>query len=190
MVTGSSILAPMANAGVGVVGPEHQSTFSKAARKSSVIRRRTLLRLQIIGIEIAGRQHVGAGHDAALDLGAESLAARALVQVDEILRALAAVAVAHAIVAREVRRALGGRHHVVHRHRQRQVRQAHLDCFAAERVNLERLAHAAARSAARAPSKNSLSSPILKPATGSLRLRRNPAPAHRRWSSRSDRSRP
>ena len=40
------------------------------------------LRLEIIGIEIAGRQHIGAGHDAPLDLGAETLAARALVQVD------------------------------------------------------------------------------------------------------------
>jgi hypothetical protein len=97
--------------------------------------------LQIVRIEIAGRQHVGAGHDAALDLGAEPLAARALVEVGEILRALAAVAVAHAVEARQVRRALGRRDHVVSRHRHRQVRQAHFQGLGAERgENCERIA--------------------------------------------------
>ena len=79
MVTGSSILAPMANAGVGVVGPTSRSTFSKAVRKSSVIRRAHLLRLQIVRIEIPGRQDIRAGHDAALDLRPETFAARPLV---------------------------------------------------------------------------------------------------------------
>jgi hypothetical protein len=37
MVTGSAIFEPMANAGVGVVGPMTRSTLSKAARNSSAI---------------------------------------------------------------------------------------------------------------------------------------------------------
>ncbi len=59
-------------------------------RRAKIVRDQAahLLRLQIIRIEIAGRQHIGAGHDAAFDLRAEALAARALVQVHEILRLL------------------------------------------------------------------------------------------------------
>ena len=59
--------------------------------------------------------------------------ARALVEIGEILRALAAVAVAHAVEARQIRRALGGRDHVISGHRHRQVRQTHFHGLGAER---------------------------------------------------------
>src|SRR3569832_946332 len=67
-----------------------------------------LLRLQVIRVVIAGRQHVGADHDAALHFRAEAFAARALVEIEQIFRRLTAVTETHAVVAREIRRGLGG----------------------------------------------------------------------------------
>ncbi len=43
-----------------------------------------LLRLQVIGVVIARRQHIGADQDAALHLRAEALGARLLIHVDDI----------------------------------------------------------------------------------------------------------
>ena len=54
--------------------PREQIHFLECGAKIVGDQAAHALRLQIIRIEIAGRQHVGAGHDAALDLGAEPLA--------------------------------------------------------------------------------------------------------------------
>ena len=129
------------------------------------------LRLEVIGIVVAGREHVGPGHDAPLHLRPEPLAARAAVQVLQVARILAAVPEAHAVKARQVRGALGRGHHVVHRHRQRQVRQAHLGEHRAQAlVHPQRLAHALlVLQASRPLSKNSLRSPTFRPASGCSR---------------------
>src|SRR5690606_37472829 len=68
-----------------------------------------LLRLQVVGIVIAGGQGVGAHHDTALYLVAEALGAGAQVQVVEVRGVLAAVAEAHAVETRQVGGRLGGR---------------------------------------------------------------------------------
>jgi hypothetical protein len=78
------------------------------------------LRLQVVRVEIAGREHVGARQDSPLDLGAETFAAVAHVKRGEVVagRGLGAVTKAHAVEARQIRRRLGRRDDVVRRHRQ------------------------------------------------------------------------
>ncbi|MNL85475.1 hypothetical protein D3C87_2137980 [compost metagenome] len=44
-----------------------------------------LLRLDVIGVEVAGRKHIGTDHDAALHLAAETGSAGQLVHVGDIL---------------------------------------------------------------------------------------------------------
>ena len=100
------------------------------------------LGLEVIGVEVAGRQHIGAGHDPALDLGAEALTARARVEVCEVPRGVAAMTEAHTVEAREVRGALGGCDDVVGGHGQWQVRAADLTDLDAETlVDRDRLAN-------------------------------------------------
>ena len=126
---------------VGRGGAHEHVDFRERALEVLVDQLPHALRLQVVRVVVAGGQHVRARHDAALDLGAEALAARALVQVHQILRILGAIAVTHAVEAREVRRTLGRRHHVVRGHGQRQRRQLDLDQLRAELlVDLERLA--------------------------------------------------
>ena len=73
IATGSSILSPARNGPEGAVGVSSASTRSNAWLKSSTMRRRTFCALQVVGVVVAGREHVGADQDAALDLGAEAL---------------------------------------------------------------------------------------------------------------------
>ena len=107
-----------------------------------------LLRLDVVGVVVAGRQRVGAEHDAALHLGAEARVARRLVHRRAGPSPSDAQAVAHAVVARQVRRRLGRRDEVVgRRSRSSRVRQLELDDLGAERRGrldrrLERAAHA------------------------------------------------
>ena len=84
-----------------------------------------LLRLQVIGVVVAGAQRVGPEHDPALDLGAEALLPSHHVFLDEILRAFGLVPVADAVVARQVGAGLGGRDDVVGGQGDVAVRQAH-----------------------------------------------------------------
>ncbi len=69
--------------------------------------RARLLRLDVVGVVVAGRERVGADQDAPLHLGPEARRARALVHLADV-RAVDAQAVAHAVEAREVRRASAG----------------------------------------------------------------------------------
>ena len=82
-----------------------------------------LLGLDVVGIVITSRQRVGADHDAPLDLGTEAFATRALVQVLQVFRILAAVAEAHAVETRQVGAGLGRGDHVVGRDGVLHVRQ-------------------------------------------------------------------
>ncbi len=66
-----------------------------------------LLGLAVEGVVVAGRQGVGAEHDAALHLVAEALVAGLLHQLDERRRSRRAVAVADTVVAGQVRGRLG-----------------------------------------------------------------------------------
>jgi hypothetical protein len=69
--------------------------------------RADLLRAPVVRVVVAAGQRVGPEHDAPLDLGAEAVVAGARVHRGEVVGALGAPAVAHAVEAREVRRALG-----------------------------------------------------------------------------------
>ena len=111
----------------GVIGASSTSQRLNASVKSRAIRLRTLLRPQIVGVVIAGRQHIGADHDAAADFAAEAFGAATLVKIEQIVRALGTVAVAHAVVAREIGRGFRRRHDIIGRERIFSVRQADLD---------------------------------------------------------------
>ena len=60
---------------------QHVHLARRRARSRALISWRTFCALQVVGVVVAGREHVGAGHDAPLHLRAEALAARALVEV-------------------------------------------------------------------------------------------------------------
>ena len=67
----------------GQVGVAITSQPRNAASKSRRKQRAHLLRLAVVGVVVAGREHVGAEQDAALHLGAEALRARAQVHLGE-----------------------------------------------------------------------------------------------------------
>ena len=94
-----------------------------------------LLRLSVVGVVVAGRQRVGAEHDAPLDLGAEPCGPRhGHHLLDAVLAVVAGTqAVAHAVEARQVARALARRDQVVRRQRVLERRARHLDDLGAER---------------------------------------------------------
>jgi hypothetical protein len=124
IASGSSALSPSAKAAVGAVGARITSHWRTPSR-SRADQRADLHRLGVIGIVEAGREHIGADQDAALDLVAEAggagggvhvLQARAVGQV--------AQAVAHAVIAGEVARGFGRGDDVVGRQRVFGVRQA------------------------------------------------------------------
>ena len=82
--TGSSVFAPILNAADGAVGPMITSHCAYARAKVVGDQPPHLLRLQVVRVVVAVRQHVGADEDAALDLGAEALGARLPVHVGEV----------------------------------------------------------------------------------------------------------
>ncbi len=92
-----------------------------------------LLRPQIISIVIAGRKHIGADHDAAANLGAKAFGAGVLIHLAD-RAAVDPQAVAHAVIAREVRRGFRGCDDVIGRQRVFGVRQRHLDQFGTGRL--------------------------------------------------------
>ena len=72
MVSGSSVLAPSAKAVVGDVGDSSRSNVGVGGLEVADDQRADPLGLAVVGVVVAGRQGVGAEHDAALDLGAEA----------------------------------------------------------------------------------------------------------------------
>ena len=128
IATGSSVFSPALKAGVGVVGVSSRSTPDGEGPPEILGDERAHpLRLPVVRVVVAGAQHVGADQDAAPHLGPEPLAAGGLVErADVALGPDRARPVAHAVVARQVRRRLGRRHDVVGRDRVRRVRQRDL----------------------------------------------------------------
>ena len=116
IASGSSTLSPIGNATVGDVGVAIRSTVVERRVEVAPDQRAHLLRLAVVGVVVAGRQRVGAEHDPPLDLGAEARRAGAPVHLDDrVARRLEPQAVAHAVVAGQVGRRLGGRDQVVGR---------------------------------------------------------------------------
>src|SRR6202012_564182 len=68
-----------------------------------------LLRADVIGVVIAGREHVGADHHAAAHFRTKTFGARGLKHVVD-RSSLRTQAVAHAVIAREIGGSLRGRH--------------------------------------------------------------------------------
>src|SRR5262249_54483055 len=85
-----------------------------------------LLRAQVIGVVIAGREHVGPNHDTAAHLFAKTGRARVLVHVGDVAPGNAQ-AVAHAVIAGEIGRGFRRRHDVVGRQGIFGVRKRHRD---------------------------------------------------------------
>ena len=75
--------------------------------------RADFLRAEVVGVVVAGAEHVGAEDDAALHFGTETFGARLGVNVHGVLRRRRAVAVTDAVVAAEIRGGFGGRDDVV-----------------------------------------------------------------------------
>jgi hypothetical protein len=110
-----------------------------------------LLRLQVVRVVVAVREHVGADQDAALDLGAEAFGAGLAVHVVEVAVARRAVPVAHAVEARQVGRGFGGCDHIVDGDRQVDVGETDVDGDRAEAAEfcergLDRPRHGGVRS--------------------------------------------
>ena len=84
-----------------------------------------LLRLDVVGVVVAVREHVGADQDAALGFGAEALAL--LGHVLNVGVVLGAVAVANAVKARQVRARLGAGNDVVDRHAEPRIGKLDVD---------------------------------------------------------------
>src|SRR5689334_11638996 len=100
-----------------------------------------LLRLEVVGVVVTGRQCIGTDHDPALYFRAETFATGTLVQVFQVFRVFAAIAETYAIEARQV----GGRFrrgdHVVRRNRVLHVRQADFLDHGAELFQLFNAGH-------------------------------------------------
>ena len=73
--SGLSVFSPMRKAVVGATGQAITSTCRKGPLEILLDQRAHLLRLEIVGVVVAGAQGIGAEHDAPLDLGAKALAA-------------------------------------------------------------------------------------------------------------------
>ena len=101
-------------------------TLSEGILEILLDQRAHLLGLEVVGIVIACRQHIGADHDAALDLGTETGSAGVLVHFDDV-PAVYPQAVAHTVIARQVRGGFGGRDDVIGRQRVFGMRQGDVD---------------------------------------------------------------
>ena len=86
-----------------------------------------LERLQVVGVDVAAGQGIGAQHDAALHLGAESLAAAAAVLLDEVALLRRAVTVAHPVETGQVAGGFRRGDQVVGGHGVRAGGQRHID---------------------------------------------------------------
>src|SRR5437667_5255701 len=96
-----------------------------------------LLRLEVVRIVIAMREHVGADQDPTLDLGAETFGPRLLVHVEQVGILLRTVTIAHAVETRQVRRRFRRRDDVIDRNRQLDVGQTQVDRCRAELGELD-----------------------------------------------------
>ena len=91
-----------------------------------------LLRLEVVGVVIAVREHIGAGENAALDFVAKPFGTGVFVHAVEVGVVWRAVAKFHPIKARQVAAGFGCGDDVVGRDGKRRTRQADLDQFGAQ----------------------------------------------------------
>src|ERR1700733_12008198 len=84
------------------------------------------LRPYIIGVVVAGGEHVGADHQTPSHFWPEAPGASLLVKLGDVGPRLSQ-AVAHAVIAREIARGFRGRHYIISRQRVGRVRQADLN---------------------------------------------------------------
>ena len=91
-----------------------------------------LLSFQIVSIVITRRQDISAKHDAALHFRTETFVPRLAIHVAQSRRILGTKAIAHAIVASEVRRSFGRRDDVINRDRILRMRQIDVDDLGAK----------------------------------------------------------
>ena len=88
--------------------------------------------LQIVGIVVAVRQHIGADEDAAFDFFTKTLRTRFGVHVVEVGVVRCAIAVTHAVKTRQVGTGFGRGDHVISGYRLANRRQQDLNGFGAE----------------------------------------------------------
>ena len=88
-------------------GRDQRVAGGKSAGKVFADQGANLLGLAVVRVVVASAQGVGPEHDAALYLGAKTLAARVQIHLLQIGAALGAIAVFDAVVAREIGRCLG-----------------------------------------------------------------------------------
>src|SRR5262245_54208732 len=112
---------------------DRRDALGKTVLEVLLDQRAHLLGAQVIGVVIAGREYIGADHDAAAHFRAKPLRASVLVHVDDVLAGFTQ-AVAHAVIAREVGGSLRRGHNVVGRQRVFGVRQRDLDELGAGRL--------------------------------------------------------
>ena len=119
---------PQAKGGTGCGRRQQQITAFPRPVKIAGDERAYLLRLSIIGIVKARREHIGANEDATLHLCPKACCAGGGVHVLQIgpIRQVAQ-AITHAIIAGEVGRSFGGRNDIISGQRIFGVRQRHID---------------------------------------------------------------
>ena len=158
--------SPMPNAADGVAGVSIASMpLRKAVLEIALDQRAHLLRPDVIGVVVAGREHIGADHHAPAHLLAEAFRARLLIHADDVA-AVDAQPVAHAVIAREVGRGFGRRHDVVGRQRVFGVRQRDVDHLGAGILQpRDALCHSVSISAGMPSSRYSFGMPIFMPFT-------------------------
>ena len=102
-----------------------------------------LLRLQVVGVVVAGRERVRAQQDAPLHFAPETVLSRRLHVLPHALPAPRRVAVLHPVVARQIGRALRRRKHVVDRQRvaDRRQRRAAIQRRARAAQQVDRVFH-------------------------------------------------
>ena len=134
IATGSASRAPNGQATYGLVGATSASIpLPEDGVEVALDERPHLLRLQVVGVVVAGREGVRAEHDPPLHLGPEAAAARGEV-VREHVAVAHGVPVADAVVAGEVGAGLGRGDDVVRREAVVGVGQADVDDLGAGRL--------------------------------------------------------
>ena len=185
------MFSPCANAADGAVGVDQRIDPCERLGEVAQDQRAHLLRPQVVGVVIAGRQHIGADQDAPPHLGAEARRAGALVQVAQVRRRSRA--------GRSARRHSAPGWTKPPPAPRCSRSSGRTSCAAARRRRSPRRRRAAspgpAATGARSP-------PACRPcgiraarrcagpSRRAGRPPRSPAPAHRRWWNPSDRARP
>ena len=135
MASGSAVRSPDLEGHRGRRGRDEKVEAAEGLLEVLDDERAGPLGLSVVGVVVAGRERVGADHDAALDLGTEALAAGAHVHLVEVLALGGAVPVADPVEAGQVGAGLRGRDEVVGGDAALHAGQAHLFAHAAQSLD-------------------------------------------------------